>query len=142
MACSYGQTRRAVIDNAPKEATEGATYVENMQFGTSSYSAFSPELSLGVDYLGTMPIESQLETSNLESLPPSTMNADNNDDIAMDPFLSMLDITTTNNKDQWLIPTQQGFLGERPDTPADEGTELAYQKMACFCVSIPQLSVL
>lgn len=140
VACTYGQTERAISGSSPKDGFEAAPFTEGLQVGSSSYPAFSPEPSLGVDYLGTMPMDSQLENPTLGSLPLPALDADSNDDIPMDPFFNMLDTASTSNKDQWLIPTQQGYVGERPNTPADEGTELAYQKMACFCVSISQLS--
>ena len=64
------------------------------------------------------------------------MDADGNGDIPMDPFMGLMGNDSTPARDQWLAPMDQGSITERPSSPADEEIVTAYQKMACFCVSL------
>jgi hypothetical protein len=64
------------------------------------------------------------------------MYADSNGDIPMDPFMGLMGNDSTPARDQWLARMDQWSITERPDSPADEEIVTAYQKMACFCVSL------
>ena len=75
-----------------------------------------------------------------ESLHTSAMDAASNGDTPMDPFMRLFDSGITANKHQWLVPTDHGSMTDRPSSPADEETRMAYQKMAGFCVSPTQPS--
>jgi len=135
IACVYGKIQAAISSQPRNESIEVAPYMESLPFGSSACSLFSPDLSLDVDYLGVMPMDSQPDAATAESLHTSVMDAASNGDTPMDPFMRLFDSSITANKHQWLVPTDHGPMTDRPSSPADEGTRMAYQKMACFCVS-------
>jgi hypothetical protein len=92
-----------------------------------------------MDYLGIMPMDSQLDTA--AAVAENThnylvMDADSNGDIPMDPFMGLMGNDSTPAPNQWLAPMDQGSITERPSSPADEEIVTAYQKMASFCVSL------
>lgn len=106
--------------------------MDSLQFDSS---ALGSGPSLDVDYFGVMNIDSQVDASTSESLSFSVMDAASNSDAPIDPFMWLLDGSITADKDQWLVPTNQGPMIDRPGSPIDEITQMAYQKMARFCVS-------
>lgn len=58
------------------------------------------------------------------------------EEIPVDPFLTMLDQNTQPMNDQWLVQADQGTASERPSTPVEEEVTIAYGKMSTFCVRI------
>lgn len=53
---------------------------------------------------------------------------------SVDPFANFMENSITPIQDQWLIPTGQEALTDRPGSPADEEITGAYEKMALPCV--------
>jgi hypothetical protein len=113
--------------------------MERPLLGSPACSFFVPGLTLDVDYLGIMPMDSPTDTAAAAAENTHNhlvMAADSNGDIPMDPFMDLVGNYSTPARDQWLAPMDQGSIIERPSSPADEEIVTAYQKMAGFCVSL------
>ncbi len=137
--CVYGKAQATIRSQPRNESNEIAPYMESQQFGSPA-SLFSPAMLLDVDYLGDIPMDSQPVAATIGSLHPSLIDAASNSDASLDPFTWLLDSSITTNKQQWLAPTDHESIIDLPSSPVNEKTQIAYQKMACFCVSLIQSS--
>jgi hypothetical protein len=139
--CVYSNIQTSISSQSRHENIQTPAFVESLEYGSSAYSHFSSGLSLGmdVDYYGVIPMDSQPDATNTatDSLHTSGMDVHNYGDTPMDSFTWLLD---GSNTQQELVSTDNGSMADRPSTPIDEITQLAYQKMSCFCVSPIQSS--
>ena len=136
MACIYLYGKTKVAGQPDREEFEPSS----PSMGRLAF-ACSPDRSPDVNYLGTMPMDSQVgvATTVTESMQNYVMDAPIDGNIPMDPFVNWMGNIITPTQDQWLVQFEQGPVTERPSSPADEGIIRAYEKMADFCVSPIQL---
>lgn len=135
--CVYTKTK--AVGRSVQHDAETFSYMERPSLGSPACSFFAPGLTLDVDYLGIMPMDSQPDSAAAAAENTHNhlmMDADSNGDILMDPFMDLMGNDSTPARDQWLAPMDQGSITERPSSPADEEIVTAYQKMASFCVSL------
>ena len=136
--CIYAKTR--TIRQSVQQDAETSGYMEGPSFGSPACgSFFAPDLTLDVDYLGTMPMDSQPDVAAFvagDTFDNLVMDVDGSGDFHMDPFTSLTGNDSTSLRDQWLAPFEQESMTERPSSPADKEIVTAYQKMNGFCVSL------
>jgi hypothetical protein len=111
--------------------------MDSLQFGSASSTyppfSFSPGLSLDVDYLDFMTLDSQKDVSTALCLHSSTMGAADSGHPSMNTFMGMVDVSTDPNSHL----NDRGSTIDRPSTPASEDTLTAYKKITpTICVSV------
>ena len=135
--CVYRRPRKASASQTRHEDGMHNPYAQKMHFADpATHFMFPQGTSSALDYSSTIPLDPQFGT-----MPPGTLSTAGFDfPSAIDPslasFIKMLEPEASSVKQQWHSPNiGSSSMSERSGSPADEGTQLAYQKMAAFCVS-------
>ena len=90
-----------------------------------------------MNYFENMPMDFQLgvAATATQSTQNYVLDATINGDTPMNPFVNLMDNSSTPTHNQWLVQIEQGPVIERPSSPVDEEIIRAYKNMAPFCVS-------
>ncbi|RYP08072.1 hypothetical protein DL764_002112 [Monosporascus ibericus] len=134
IACVYGKAK--VASQPDKEEFEPSfPSIESLGFGSPACTPFAPGRSPDANYIGIMPIYSQLgvATTATESMQGHVVDATVYGDMSMDPFIDLMGNNITPTQDQWLVQIEQEPMSERPSSPADEEVIRSYDKMVDFC---------
>ena len=134
--CIYTKTKTTSRLNKP--AVEPPLGIGTRPAESLACSFCDPAQSLAVGPVEIMSMDCRPDADAAtapESAPISAMNASGIGDLPMDSFADLIGNGSLSPWDQWLIPSDQGAVIERPNSPIDEKVAMAYENMAGFCVS-------
>jgi hypothetical protein len=130
--CVYSKAK-AKASRLDRHGREPTPCTEALSLEVPEYSSFAPDLSFDMDYLGDLPSDFRPDLA-VGYTAQSVLETPGSGDIHMGTFMDFLGDTSSPSSDQWLVPTEGGFLHERPASPVDEEVVRGYSKMA-YCVS-------
>ncbi|RYP50608.1 hypothetical protein DL768_003890 [Monosporascus sp. mg162] len=134
IACIYGKAK--VASRPDREEFEPPfPSMERLASGSPACAPFALGRSPDMNYLGTIPMDSQLSVAATatESMQNHVMDATIDSDILMDPFIDLMGNNITPPEDQWLVQIEHEPTTERPSSPVDKDILRSYEKMAHFC---------